>query len=126
MEIVERCVQEYRYDYIEDPLHCQLPTRVTSAHDCRVAELMRWRAMSPNTFIVDLGRGWTPAYLWCRRAVTCFSLLVLQQLLLLLLAATAAGCLLTSTESCCRWQSALYLAFLKLLICPDIIAVSQG
>jgi hypothetical protein len=68
-------------------------------------------------------RGGAPAYLSCRRAVTRFNLL--QQLLLLLLAATAAGCLLTSTESCCRWQSALYLAFLKLLIHPDIIAVSQ-
>jgi hypothetical protein len=59
----------------------------------------------------------------CRRAVARFSLL--QQLLLLLLANTAAGCLLTSTESCCHWQSAPYLTFLNLLICPDIIAVAQ-
>jgi hypothetical protein len=59
----------------------------------------------------------------CRRAVARFSLL--QQLLLLLLANTAAGCLLTSTESCCHWQSAPYLTFLNLLICPDIIAVSH-
>eukprot|EP01047_Picozoa_sp_COSAG01_P090059 COSAG01_NODE_21998_length_876_cov_2.459459_1_plen_61_part_10 len=46
--------------------------------------------------------GLDPGIPVCRRAVARFSLL--QQLLLLLLAATAAGCLLTSTESCCRWQ----------------------
>jgi hypothetical protein len=55
--------------------------------------------------------GWTPAYLWCRRAVARFSLL--QQLVLLLLVAAAASCLLASTESCCRWQSALYLVLLS-------------
>jgi hypothetical protein len=45
--------------------------------------------------------------------------------MLLLLANTAAGCLLTSTESCCHWQSAPVPCFLNLLIYPDIIAVSH-
>jgi hypothetical protein len=49
-----------------------------------------------NVFIVDPGRGGTPAYVWCRQAVTRFSLL--QLLLLLLQASPAAGCLLASTD----------------------------
>jgi hypothetical protein len=40
------------------------------------------------------------------QAEACFSLLQLLQLLLQ--TSPAAGCLLASTESCCRWQSAPY------------------
>jgi FtsH-binding integral membrane protein len=53
-----------------------------------------------NVFIVDPGRGGTPAYVWCRQAEARFSLL--QLLLLLLQTSPAAGCLLASAESCCH------------------------
>eukprot|EP01049_Picozoa_sp_SAG25_P022266 SAG25_NODE_8766_length_405_cov_0.839869_2_plen_73_part_01 len=63
---------------------------------------------SVKSFIVDHGRGGTPAYVWCRQAEARFSLLQLLLLLLPLQTSLAAGCLLASTESCCRWQSAPY------------------
>jgi hypothetical protein len=44
-----------------------------------------------KSFIVDPGRGGTPAYMWCRQAKARFSLL--QLLLLLLQTSPAAGCL---------------------------------
>jgi hypothetical protein len=77
-----------------------------------------------KVFIVDPGRGGTPAYVWCRQAEARFSLL--QLLLLLLQTSPAAGCLLASAESCCHWQSAPYFCLLYLLKSPKPIPHSQA
>ena len=50
-----------------------------------------------KVFIVDPGRGGTPAYVWCRQAKARFSLL--QLLLLLLQTNPAAGCLLAPNRA---------------------------